>query len=223
MQCEACNRQFETASALASHFRQAHTKKRNLSGRNNPHYGHPGRNQWSDFDWSNVPFDMVGPHKKKELLKTEANNACTKCGYAKQRDDGFSILEMNHIDGDHKNNKRENLEILCPNCHALTPNYKNYGRTNKRTSTRLYRHKEVSAFVREQENKYKEQFIETVTRTHETGEIDYRKFGWVQKLANKLNDIPQKIGNRVKRWMPDFYMHECFAGKKRVYIKKTTS
>jgi len=33
-------------------------------------------------------------------------------------------LELNHIDGNHLNNSLNNLEIICPNCHALTPNYR---------------------------------------------------------------------------------------------------
>jgi len=33
-------------------------------------------------------------------------------------------LELNHKDGDHGNNSKANLELLCPNCHALTPHYR---------------------------------------------------------------------------------------------------
>ena len=32
-------------------------------------------------------------------------------------------LELHHIDGNHGNNSLENLQILCPNCHAQTENY----------------------------------------------------------------------------------------------------
>lgn len=32
-------------------------------------------------------------------------------------------LELHHKDGNHHNHKLENLEILCPNCHSLTPNH----------------------------------------------------------------------------------------------------
>lgn len=32
-------------------------------------------------------------------------------------------LELHHIDGDRFNNQLENLQILCPNCHSLTPNH----------------------------------------------------------------------------------------------------
>lgn len=33
-------------------------------------------------------------------------------------------LELHHVDGDRKNNQLSNLELLCPNCHALTVNYR---------------------------------------------------------------------------------------------------
>ena len=33
-------------------------------------------------------------------------------------------IELDHIDGNSENNSLENLRILCPNCHSLTPTYK---------------------------------------------------------------------------------------------------
>lgn len=33
-------------------------------------------------------------------------------------------LELHHKDGDRNNNEIENLELLCPNCHALTDTYR---------------------------------------------------------------------------------------------------
>ena len=38
-------------------------------------------------------------------------------------------LELHHKDGDHSNNSISNFEILCPNCHAFTENYR--GRKNR--------------------------------------------------------------------------------------------
>jgi len=40
---------------------------------------------------------------------------CEKCGY----DEAKEILGIHHIDGDRQNNKRENLMVVCPNCHSL--------------------------------------------------------------------------------------------------------
>lgn len=34
-------------------------------------------------------------------------------------------LEIHHIDGDKNNNSRCNLQVLCPNHHSLTSNYRN--------------------------------------------------------------------------------------------------
>lgn len=39
---------------------------------------------------------------------------CCRCGYSNHPE----ILEVNHKDCDRKNNSADNLEILCPNCHA---------------------------------------------------------------------------------------------------------
>lgn len=42
-------------------------------------------------------------------------------------------LELNHIDGNHYDNTLSNLQLLCPNCHALTPHYKGRGKRLKNT------------------------------------------------------------------------------------------
>ena len=41
-------------------------------------------------------------------------------------------LELHHVDGNHQNNTLPNLQLLCPNCHALTENYrgKNIGKNS---------------------------------------------------------------------------------------------
>lgn len=43
------------------------------------------------------------------------------------------ILEVEHIDGDCTNNKEENLDLICPNCHSLTATYRalNSGKGNR--------------------------------------------------------------------------------------------
>lgn len=53
---------------------------------------------------------------------------CQICGRAQWRCQPIP-LELDHINGDPTDNRFENLRVLCPNCHALTPTY--CGRENK--------------------------------------------------------------------------------------------
>lgn len=49
---------------------------------------------------------------------------CEKCGWAQRSPDGRLPLELEHINGNSTDNRIENLKILCPNCHSLTPTYR---------------------------------------------------------------------------------------------------
>lgn len=48
---------------------------------------------------------------------------CCRCGLTEWLGNPIP-LELHHKDGDKNNNSLENLEILCPNCHYFTENYK---------------------------------------------------------------------------------------------------
>lgn len=50
---------------------------------------------------------------------------CSKCGCDGHWQDGIIKLEIHHKDGDNCNNEIDNLSYLCPNCHALTENFRN--------------------------------------------------------------------------------------------------
>ncbi len=48
---------------------------------------------------------------------------CEKCGLELWLNEPIP-LEVHHKDGDKLNNELDNLQLLCPNCHSLTDNWK---------------------------------------------------------------------------------------------------
>ena len=47
---------------------------------------------------------------------------CEKCGISEWNGKHIT-LEIHHINGNHNDNRLENLQILCPNCHSQTINF----------------------------------------------------------------------------------------------------
>lgn len=69
----------------------------------------------------------------KRYLRDKYGNKCCLCGWSEVNPkSGIVPLVADHIDGNWKNNKEENLRLLCPNCDSLTPTYQNLNRGNGR-------------------------------------------------------------------------------------------
>jgi 5-methylcytosine-specific restriction endonuclease McrA len=69
-------------------------------------------------------------HLKGRLLKAGLKRAvCERCGISDWREQPIE-LHLHHINGRRLDNRLENLQLLCPNCHSQTPNYsgRNCGR-----------------------------------------------------------------------------------------------
>jgi hypothetical protein len=59
-------------------------------------------------------------HYVKTYLKDQCNNTCPKCGWSEKNiHTGIVPLEINHINNNPFDHSFKNLEVLCPNCHAL--------------------------------------------------------------------------------------------------------
>lgn len=58
-------------------------------------------------------------HLKARLLKEGIlKEKCVICGLENMWNGDFISLELDHINGEHTDNRLHNLRILCPNCHS---------------------------------------------------------------------------------------------------------
>lgn len=67
----------------------------------------------------------------RHYLEDKFGPKCSLCGWGEiNLFTGKVPLEIDHINGDSDDNSEVNLRIICPNCHALSANYRNlnYGR-----------------------------------------------------------------------------------------------
>lgn len=78
----------------------------------------------------------------RNYLLENNNYKCERCGWGEINPiTNKTPLEIHHKDGNYKNNSEDNLEVLCPNCHSLTPNFKalnTAGRENRVSSRKNY-------------------------------------------------------------------------------------
>ena len=68
---------------------------------------------------------------REHYKKAAGINHCEKCGLNSWLGQQLP-LEIHHLNGNHRDNRLENLQLLCPNCHALTNNYRGRARLSAR-------------------------------------------------------------------------------------------
>jgi len=77
------------------------------------------RMNWNKGNFSSTIFEYGGTGSHKAALIQERGHKCEDCGLEQWKTEKIP-LELEHIDGDNRNNTKVNLKLLCCNCHALT-------------------------------------------------------------------------------------------------------
>ncbi|UNY46959.1 HNH endonuclease [Cronobacter phage LPCS28] len=76
---------------------------------------------------------QLKPFVRDYVIKKNGGTQCSQCGWNEKHPiDNRSLTEIDHIDGNADNCSPENLRVLCPNCHSMTPTY----RARNKVSTR---------------------------------------------------------------------------------------
>ena len=126
--CEVCGKQDRFTGKLCSQ-KCVNDKKRNekiqewLNGQNDGRRGKTATAYWI----------------KTYLIETRGEQ-CEYCGWSERNPHTGKIpIELSHKNGDFTDNRIENLELICPNCHSLTESYKGANKKSGRPRSKYYR------------------------------------------------------------------------------------
>lgn len=80
--------------------------------------------EWLAGSRSGQKYEGEVSNHVRRWLHEKHDSKCSKCGWGEINPTTNKVpLQVNHINGDWNDHSHNNLELLCPNCHSLTPNY----------------------------------------------------------------------------------------------------
>jgi hypothetical protein len=139
MKCDICDFETDNRERFAGH-RSGHTrrgeKEKNVEPERSCYCQVCGRTfdsvqqRTGHMQFHRVRFeDLKKDRARKSHLLFERGHHCEICGNTEWMNKPVPI-HLDHIDGNPTNNAKENLRLVCPNCHAQTKTYcgKNIGR-----------------------------------------------------------------------------------------------
>ena len=149
--CKKCNKEFVVQKGFANYCSSKCKNSRELSAIHKSKISESIKKRWKDGFFDSIDFGAINRgeekiNKNKEtwtkkysdmlsngepihyqtirrLLFKQRGYFCEICAVSEWVEKKIT-LEIHHIDGDSKNNDVKNLQILCPNCHSQTDNFR---------------------------------------------------------------------------------------------------
>ena len=89
--------------------------------------------EWLAGNRSGEQYEGEVSNHVRRWLFDQHDSKCETCGWNEVNPTTGKVpLTVNHINGDWSNHRPENLQLICPNHHSLTPNYGSLNRGNGR-------------------------------------------------------------------------------------------
>lgn len=91
--------------------------------------------KWKSGAVSGLRVTGIVNNPIKRFLREKYGNKCCICSWSMVNPKTGKVpLVADHIDGNWRNNKEENLRLICPNCDSLSPTYAALNKGNGRAS-----------------------------------------------------------------------------------------
>jgi len=101
----------------------------------------------------NADWSQLTNCEKRERILMEQNGKCMSCGISQEWNNKPLKFELDHMNGNRNDNRRENLRLICPNCHSQTNNYKN--RNIPKPGKTIYKEEEIVKALEKCDSIYK--------------------------------------------------------------------
>ena len=153
--CKKCGKEFNPVKGIVNYctiecrnsreWSDDDKKKKSISAKNSEKVKESNKNRPKEM-WEKIGLKRKETHKQNILtlnyedlsfeslrfrILYEQENKCNRCGLDKWLGQDI-ILELEHKDGNNKNNVRDNLEMICPNCHSLTETWRGRNKKERR-------------------------------------------------------------------------------------------
>lgn len=151
-------------------------------------------------DWKNNKISGSTKNKLSQFviryIWKKYNSKCAKCKWCTINPiTQKTHLEIDHIDGNRKNNIEQNLILLCGNCHSLTPTFRHLNNTNNRSLEEIEKLKAEALDLIS--------FGATVYKASIKLNIDINLLN--EHLIGNHIETTQKYNNLITKWKLDKY------------------
>lgn len=137
---------------------------------------------------------------KKRILKQKLlNYKCSICENPGEWQGKKLSLQLDHINGVQNDNRLENLRFICPNCHSQTETYAG------KNSKGMRRPDDKAIVNYRRDKKLKDSMLWEEIK--QDGTIDFIKYGWKRKVAERIKISSQKVMQWIQRVDPQFLVN----------------
>lgn len=131
---------------------------------------------------------------------------CAFCGNTGEWNGESLVLQLDHINGDHFDNRLENLRLLCPNCHSQTKTYAGKNEKGVHKPGEKPSESFLSKNNGEIKTKIEKKNAERIEKIR-NAKIDFHQRGWAKEVNKILgfaytSHVPQWL----KKNMPEEYV-----------------
>jgi hypothetical protein len=137
---------------------------------------------WNKGKFTGTKFYYDGRGNHKSFLIEERGHICELCRNSEWLGKPIT-LELEHIDGDNRNNEKNNLKLLCPNCHSQTDTWKGRNKNSIRNRNKTHINDE--------------DFLDAINTTPNVRQA-LLKLGLTAKASNYERAYELKFGGMVK-------------------------